>query len=166
VHEPAADTTVAERRRVRGLLQNAGVAVLLTLDDRGIQAGRPMLPLWLDEDPHLYFLTHQGSRKVSQIAERPDVALTMTAGHSYFVVLGSASTSRDPELIRRLWRPSYRAWFPGGKDDREAVALRVAIRAVHYWEPTRAPFSRAFQAIKAILTRRPVDTPMKTIDGW
>jgi general stress protein 26 len=158
------DTDV-ERRRIRKLLQDAGVAMLLTLDDRGAQAGRPMLPLWLDRDPHLYFLTHRASRKVSQVAERPDVALTMTAARSYFVLLGSASVSQDPGLIRRLWRPSYRAWFPDGKDDREAVALRVVIRTVNYWEPARAPFTRVFQAIKAILTHRPVDTPAKTIDG-
>ena len=163
--EPRSTDTVSERRRVRKLLQGAGVAMLLTLDDRGVQAGRPMLPLWLDGDPHLYFLTHQAARKVSQIAERPEVALTMTAARSYFVVLGSASASRDPALIRRLWRPSYRAWFPDGTDDRDVIALRVAVRTVNYWEPTRAPFSRLFQAIKAILTRRPVDTPMDTIDG-
>jgi len=164
VLERSTDTAV-ERQRVRKLLQDAGVAMLLTVDNRGIQAGRPMLPLWLDGDPHLYFLTHRASEKVSQITERPEVALTMTASGSYFVVLGSASATPDRELIRRLWRPSYRAWFPDGKDDREAIALRVLIRTVNYWEPTRAPFTRVFQAIKAILTHRPVDTPMKTLDG-
>jgi general stress protein 26 len=157
--------TVSERQRVRQLLQRGGVAMLLTLDNRGAHAGRPMLPLWLRNDPHMYFLTHQDSRKVTQIAERPQVVLTTISGHCYFVVFGSASASRDPELIKRLWHPSYRAWFPAGKDDREATALRVVIDKVNYWEPPRSRFVRVFQAVKAIVTRRAVDTPMKTVDG-
>jgi general stress protein 26 len=156
---------VSERRRIRKLLQDVGVAMLVTLDGRGAHAGRPMLPLWLDDDPHLYFLTHRGSAKVSQIAERPQVALTMIGPGCYVVVLGSACASQDRDLIRRLWHPSYRAWFPDGQDDREATALRVAIDKVHYWEPPQGPFLRLFQALKAIATHRPVDTPMKTIDG-
>jgi general stress protein 26 len=140
--------------------------MLITLDSGGAHAGRPMLPLWLQDDPHIYFLTHQNSRKVAQITERPQVALTLISADCYFVVLGSAYASRDPELIRRLWHPSYRAWFPAGKDDREATALRVVIDKVNYWEPPRSQVSRLFQAIKAVVTRRAVETPMKTIDPW
>jgi general stress protein 26 len=157
---------ILERNRIRQLLQRGDVAMLVTTDNRGTYAGRPMLPLWLHNDPHIYFLTHQDSRKVTQIAERPQVVLTILSADRYFVVLGSASASRDPELIRRLWHPSYRAWFPAGKDDREATALRVAIDRVNYWEPPRSRFLRLFQAIKAVVGRRAVETPMKTIDGF
>ena len=41
----------------------------------------------------------------------------------------------------------------------------MVIDRVNYWEPPRSPFTRVFQAAKAIVTRRAVDTPMKTIDG-
>jgi general stress protein 26 len=139
--------------------------MVVTLDDRGRHSGRPMLPLWLDHDPHIYFLTHQSSRKVTEVTERPQVALTIISGDCYFVVIGSAQTSRDPELIRRLWRPSYRAWFPAGKDDRDATVLRVVVDRINYWDPPRSRIVRVFQAIKALATRQVVDTPMKTIDG-
>jgi len=139
--------------------------MLVTLDNCGAHDGRPMLPLWLQEDPNIYFLTHKDSRKVVQIGERPQVALTVSSAGCYFVVLGCASASQDPVLIRRLWRPSYRAWFPEGKDDREATVLRVVIKKVNYWEPPRSQFVRVFQAVKAMITRRAVETPMKTIDG-
>jgi general stress protein 26 len=156
----------AERHRIRELLQRSEVAMLVTLDSGGAQAGRPMLPLWLQNDPHVYFLTHEHSRKVVQITERPQVALTVISADSYFVVLGSAYPTRDPALIRRLWRPSYRAWFPEGKDDREATALRVVIEKVNYWAPPRSHTRRIFQVVKAVATRRAVETPMKTIDPW
>jgi len=154
-----------ERQRIRKILEHAGVAMLVTLDKGGAHDGRPMLSLWLQDDPNIYFLTHKDSRKVVQIGERPHVALTVSSAGCYFVVLGCASASQDPVLIHRLWRPSYRAWFPDGKDDREATVLRVVINEVNYWEPPRSQFVRVFQAVKAMITRRAVETPMKTIRG-
>jgi general stress protein 26 len=156
---------VPERRRVRELIQRAGVAMLMTVDEHGAHVGRPMLPLLLDNDSHIYFLTHQSSRKVTQIAARPQIGLTMISGNCYLVVAGSAHASCDLELIRRLWHPTYRAWFPDGKDDREATVLRVVVDRIDYWEPPRSQVVRVLQAVKAVVMRRAVETPMKTIDG-
>ena len=154
----------SERRRVRELIQHAGVAMLMTLDEHGAPVGRPMLPLLLESDPHIYFLTHQTSRKVTHLEARAQIGMAIVGPHCYLAVAGSAYASRDPELIRRLWHPTYRAWFPDGKDDREATVLRVRVDRVHYWEPPRSRVVRVFQAAKAVVTRRPVDTPMKTLD--
>src|SRR4029078_6529953 len=125
----------AERHRVRTLIERADVAVLMNVDERGTHIGRPMLPLFIQNDPHIYFLTHQNSRKVIQLATRPQVGLTIISAHCYVAMAGSAHISSDRALIRRLWSPTYRAWFPQGKDDREATALRVAIERIDYWEP-------------------------------
>jgi len=86
--------------------------MLVTFGSGEAQASRPMLPLWLPEDPNIYFLTHRESRKVAQVNERTHVALTIITAGCYLVVLGLAYASQDPALVRRLWRPSYRAWFP------------------------------------------------------
>ena len=94
---------------------------------------------------------------------RPQVGLTMSSTACYLVVTGTAAAVRDPELIRQLWRPTYRAWFPDGKNDREATAIRVSVGRVDYWEPPRSRLIRVAQAVKAVVTRRAVDTPMKTI---
>jgi general stress protein 26 len=155
----------SERRRVRKLIHQAGVAMLMTIDEHGAPIGRPMLPLLLDNDPQIYFLTHQGSRKVTQVAARSQIGITFVSASAYLVVVGSAYPSRDPQLIRRLWHPTYRAWFPDGKDDREATALRVVVDRVDYWEPPRSKLVRLFHAIKAVALRRAVETPMKTING-
>ena len=155
----------AERQRVRGLIERAGVAMLMNADQNGTHIGRPMLPLLVLNDPHIYFLTHQSSRKVTQLAIRPQVGLSIISSNCFIVVTGSAALSRDPELIRRLWSPTYRAWFPEGKDDHEATAIRVAVDRIDYWEPPSNRVVRLVQAVKAIVTRRAVDTPMKTLDG-
>lgn len=155
----------SERQRVRALIQRAGIAMLMTIDERAAPVARPMLPLFIEEDPCLYFLTHQHSRKVSHITARSQVGLTMISRNCYLVVTGTATTSREQGLIQRLWQPTYRAWFPDGKDDREATVLRVTVDRVDYWEPPRSRVIRVAQAAKAVVTRRAVDTPMKTITG-
>ena len=155
----------AERQRVRALIERAGVAMLMNFDERNAHVGRPMLPLFIQDDPHIFFLTHQNSRKVLQLAARPQVGLTIISANCYLVITGSAAISRDPELIRRLWSPTYRAWFPAGKDDREATAIRVAVERIDYWEPPTSRIVRLLQAMKAVLTRQAVDTPRKTLDG-
>ncbi len=139
--------------------------MLMTIDNRGAHAGRPMLPLLLENDPHIYFLTHQNSQKVTQVAAHPQIALTITTSDCHIVVVGRAQVLRDSEMISRLWRPTYRAWFPDGKDDREAAVLRAVAERVDYWEPPRSRIVRLVQAMRAVLTRRAMETPMKTLDG-
>jgi general stress protein 26 len=155
----------AERQRVRALIEGAGVAMLMNVDDQGMPVGRPMLPLLVQDDPHIYFLTHQSSRKVTQLARRPQVGLSITSTNYFVVVAGSAQLTRDPQLIGRLWSPTYRAWFPEGKGDPEAAVIRVAVERIDYWEPPGTRLVRLVQAAKAVLTGRAVETPMKTLDG-
>jgi general stress protein 26 len=159
------DHPASERQRVRALIQRAGVAMLMTIDENTVPVARPMLPLLLENDPCLYFLTDQNSRKVSHITARSQVGLTMISKGCYLVVTGTASTSREQGLIQRLWQPTYRAWFPEGNEDREATVLRVTVDRVDYWEPARSGVIRIAQAVKAVLTRRAVETPKKTITG-
>jgi len=154
-----------ERKRVRAVIERAGVAILMNVNEKGTHIGRPMLPLLVLNDPHIYFLTHQSSRKVTQLAVRPQVGLSIISTNCFIVVAGSAQLSRDRVLIQRLWSPTYRAWFPDGKDDREATVIRVAVERIDYWEPPSSRIARLAQAVKAVLTRRAVETPMKTLEG-
>jgi len=158
-------TSASERGRVRQLIAAAEVAMLITIAEDGTHTGRPMLPLFLPDHPDIYFLTHRETRKVNQIGAHPHVTLTIISTGCFFFVVGSAYATDDRDLIRRLWHPSYRAWFPSGKDDREALGIRVVVERVDYWEPPRSRVVRLVQAAKAVVTRRPIDTPMKTIEG-
>jgi len=56
----------AERQRVRALIEQAGVAMLMNVDERGTHIGRPMLPSFVQNDPHIYFLTHQCTHRSSR----------------------------------------------------------------------------------------------------
>lgn len=133
------------RQRVRALIQRAGVAMLTNIDEHGTHVGRPMLPLLLEnDDPHIYFLTHQSSRKVAQVAARPQVALTIISANCYVVVAGSAHASRDAGLI-----------LEGGY--RDALALdRIGPTVVGILPAATRP---ATQALVAISVAVPAEAP-------
>lgn len=158
------DAAGLERQRIRAQIQRATVGMLTTLDEHGRPAGRPMLPLLLENDPSIYFLTHQGTRKIAQLMACPNVGLTFISDTCYVALSGTASVIEDRNLVERLWNPTYRAWFPDGAGDREAAVLRVVAGRVDYWEPPQSRLVRVAQAVKAIITRRPIDTPMRTLD--
>ena len=61
--------------RIRAIIQQSPVGMMTTFDAQGQPTARPMLALFRDAEPDLYFLTPASSEKVSQIAERADVLL-------------------------------------------------------------------------------------------
>src|SRR5689334_5228688 len=91
-----------ERRRIRALIETAGVATFVTIDENGNPCGRPMRVLLLEKDPHLYFLTQQSSRKIRHLVARPQVALATTIENCHLELTGSVTVLRSRELIERL----------------------------------------------------------------
>ena len=47
---------------------------------------------------------------------------------------GTAQAVADRERAGRLWRPDFKAWFPGGKDDPNLIMLRVDGIEGEYWD--------------------------------
>lgn len=46
------------------------------------------------------------------------------------------------------------------------TVIHMAVARIDYWEPPGSRIARLAQAVKALLTRRAVETPMKTLDGF
>ena len=69
----------AERQRVRALIERAGVAMLMNVDERDTHVGRPMLPL---------FIQDEGEKVFRQKTER--VQGSIGADHDFGLPLESA----------------------------------------------------------------------------
>ena len=89
----------------------------------------------------------------------------MISGNCFIAMAGLAELVRDSALIRSLWNPTYRAWFPKGKADGDVIAIRVIVARIDYWEPPSNRVIRLAQAVKAMLAGRTVDTPMRSLAG-
>jgi general stress protein 26 len=159
------DVTQA-RQTVRDLITAGGVAMLTTVDDAGRLASRPMLPLLLEDDKRLHFLTHASSQKIRQVALHPSVAVTVSGPAStYLALTGRAVVSHDRDMIDRLWNPTYRAWFPDGAADQDVAVLSVTVERADFWEAPTSRVSRVLEAIEALVTHRPVETPRQSVAG-
>jgi len=100
--------------------------LLVTHGEDGYPRSRPMLVVERD-GPVLWFVTSRSSRKVAQIAARPEVTVLFvdSVRFNYASVHGRAAIVSDPDRGRRLWRDEWRDDWPDGPDDPDYALLRV-----------------------------------------
>lgn len=59
----------------------------------------------------------------------------------------------DRATIAKLWKPSFRAWFPGGAEDPDIVLLKIAGMSAEYWDNTGTNrFRYIYQSLKALVS--------------
>jgi general stress protein 26 len=108
------------------LLAKFDTAMLVTRTADGRLRARP-LSFAGELEGRLYFSTSADSPKVAELQSEPRVAITMQDGVRY-----------DRGLVERLWRESWRVWFPGGKSDPTLRILSVEPQAAEYWDQSGA----------------------------
>jgi general stress protein 26 len=147
------------RAVLRSLLRGMSTAVLTTVTPEGMLRGRPMLLLETDAGGTLWFFTTASSQKVTDLKGDSRVSVSLVnVGRTRFVSLsGSAEISRDTEKMRSLWKPLYRAWLPGGREDPELMLLSVVVRNARYWVVPSNALARALRMLAAMLSRRPYE---------
>jgi len=153
------------RERLRTWIDDATVTMLTTLDHERRPVTRPMLPLLIDNDSRIHFLTQYSSAKVAQVHTCPDVSVAMAcSGGVYLSLIGKAHVSRDPHLIGQLWHSTYRAWFPDGRHDPGIAVLSVTLDCADVWEAPASPVTRLFGAARALITHQPFETSKQSFD--
>jgi general stress protein 26 len=66
---------------------------------------------------------------------------------------GRVNVVREAALIERLWRDSWKTWFPRGKSDPSIALLRFDAEHGEFWNDSSARGVRyAFEATKAYMT--------------
>ena len=110
LHDERRNRTTASARAI----ERAGVAMLMNVDSgaftsdvRCCRCSFRTIRTSIPDAPGLA----EGGAACGPATGRPD----FISENCYAVIAGSAHLSRDPELIGRLWRPTYRAWFPKAK---------------------------------------------------
>jgi general stress protein 26 len=119
------------------LLAKFDTAMLVTRTADGRLRARP-LSFAGELEGRLYFSTSADSPKVAELQNEPRVAITMQDSLRYVSVSGLAEIREDRGLVDRLWRESWRVWFPSGKSDPTLRILSVEPEAAEYWEQSGA----------------------------
>jgi general stress protein 26 len=121
------------RARLSELLEKFDTAMLVTRTSDGRLRARP-LSFAGELEGRLYFSTSVDSPKVAELQNEPRVAITLQDRLRYVSISGVAQIRDDRALVARLWRESWRVWFPGGKADPTLRILSVEPEAAEYWD--------------------------------
>ena len=133
------------------LVKDFDTVMLVTKDAGGKLRARPMSVAELRPDADAYFATSADSPKIDEIEADPEAMITFQSGSQFAAISGTARVMRDRALIDRLWSESWRAWFPGGKDDPALCLLKIEAREGEYWDNSGLKGVRyLFDGVKAI----------------
>lgn len=143
-----------QREKVYGLLSNFSTVMLITMDGPVGCHARPMAVARVDENAELWLFTSRDSAKVREIEADARVQVHGQEGWRNSVVLtGRATVVEDPAMIREIWKPSFKAWFPDGAEDPNIVLLHITGEQAEYWDNTGAnQFRYLYQSLTALVT--------------
>jgi general stress protein 26 len=147
------DTEMADRQRLHELLESFSTAMLVTTTAEGGLHARPMAIAELEPDADAYFVTSIDSPKVGEILADRGVLLTFQDERRYAALYGRMLAIDDRALLDRLWKESWKVWFPRGKADPSLTLLKFEAASGEFWENagTRG-LKYAFEATKAYVT--------------
>lgn len=108
-------------------------AMLITHDGDRLDA-RPMAIAKVEEGGALWFVTDRQSSKVMEITASTDVGVSMQGSNEFVFLSADASVIDDRVMLQKLWKDSWRIWFPDGVDDPAIVLLHIIPRSGEYWD--------------------------------
>jgi general stress protein 26 len=140
-------------RQLHRLLKGMSIGMLTTQTSDGAAHTRPMMVHEVDDEGWLWFLTDRHSRKAWELIQNPQVTIAFQSakGDRYVSVQGTAVVVRDDVKLEKMWKPSYRAWFPRGKQEAEIVLVAVRVARAEYWFVPQRRLARVALAAKAVL---------------
>lgn len=142
------------------LLAEFNVAMLVTRTPDGFLRARPMEVQDPKEMPgcDLWFVTADETPKVGEIQQEQQVAVTCyrPRDRAYVSISARARVEHDQEAVKRVWKPDWKAWIPGGPDDPHVALIKLTIEQAEYWEPAGGRLRVLYEMVKDAIRRPPV----------
>ena len=143
------------------LIDGIEVAMMTTRRPDGHLVSRAMATQERRTGADLWFVSDVEAHKLDELAHDPHVNLAYYKDRTreWVSVSGTAILSRDRNLVRELYKPDWKAWFPdeggernGGPDDPRIVLIRVDAHSVVYSKKDRPAPMVLFEIAKAMAT--------------
>lgn len=157
-----ADSTTATEHtesveRVRELIGDIKVAMLVTTEQSGKMHSRPMYTQQTDFDGDIWFATSKSSSLVEELRNNSAVLVNYASPESqrFVAVAGTGVVVHDQEKIDELWNPALKMWFKDGPTDPDLTLVRIESHRAEFWDSPAAPV-RWFQFLAGVATgKRP-----------
>jgi general stress protein 26 len=126
--------STSKREHLVSILKDFDTAMLLTRTSEGQIRARPMALAEVQDDGTVYLAAQVNSEKVQELVAEPSVGLALQGKMKFASVSGRATVSRDRGLIERLWKDSWKVWFPKGKSDPDICIIAFDATDGEYWD--------------------------------
>ena len=122
--------------KLKGLVNNIGIAMLITVNAAKELKARPITTADIDTDGNMWFFTDEFSDKAEEISLNNEVMINYAAPalKKYISIHGNASLINDVDQIKELWSPAFKVWFPEGETDDSVILLKVTPLHIEYWD--------------------------------
>ena len=129
---------MALKDKILEVIRGPKVAAIATIKQESGQfhpAVRYMVTTGLD-DLTLIASTAKSSRKIQQMKENPNVAITIWSGETfanpYVMIQARAEIHEDLETKKNFWNPSLEKWWKGPEDP-EFVVIKYSPSSIEYY---------------------------------
>jgi general stress protein 26 len=160
------DTNVPTEKKLDDLyelIDGIEVAMFTTRRPDWHLVTRPMQVQERTAGTDLWFVADLETHKLEELAHDPHVNLGFYKNRTreWVSVSGTAIVTQDRELVRGLYKPDWKAWFPrvddardGGPDDPRIALILVEAHSAIYMRTNKSRPVILFEVVKGILTGR------------
>jgi general stress protein 26 len=153
-------TDAEKMEKLGALIKGVEMGMMTTVAADGSLHSRPMAYQHPEGafDGTLYFFTSAGSGKVAEVTRDPRVNVSFSSPKTqdYVSVSGTARLSRDAALLKQLWNPWLKAWFPDELADPELALLIMETEQAEYWDSPNSAALHLIGVVKATITGQPM----------
>jgi len=157
--------TVTEKKldELYELIDGIEVAMFTTRRPDGHLVTRPMQVQERTAGTDLWFVTDLETHKLEELALDPHVNLGFYRDRTreWVSVSGTAIITQDRDLIRGLYKPDWKVWFPkidevrdGGPDDPRVALILVEAHSAMYMKTDRPRPAILFEVVRGLINRR------------
>jgi Uncharacterized stress protein (general stress protein 26) len=112
-----------ELGKLHEMIEELKIAMMTTRRADGHLVSRAMANQKRAPGADLWFVTSADTHKTHELEDEPHVNLAYYKDRTreWISISGTATLSRDPETIRRLWAEDWKVWFGRGDDPRSGT---------------------------------------------
>ncbi len=118
---------------LKKIVENADVAMLVSIGIDGKIVSRPMQLQKVEYDGDLWFITRTDTDKYDDIKRNNQVNVII-AEKSYASISGTATFVNDAEKIKEFWNKAYEAIFDLEPDDPRLILIKVNSDTAEFWD--------------------------------
>lgn len=119
------------KARARDIVEKCAFPAFATMDEQGCPQMRAMMPVAVEDDFTVYYVTHRMTAKCRHINANPKVSALWThvvdpmRDWRSVLIKGEARIMDDKALRERFWMEELRQIFPAGAEDPSFVILII-----------------------------------------